>query len=483
SIIKRWRNIAFPVTGVTHAALGLSLTLKNKSLAYYTEATPGNVEQGFSYVNSGTLPDGKGFSAWMYDSGPITISVRGPLLKQDKSSYNYNVTYNNNGPLPSDVGWNFVPNPYASPIDWESASGWVKTNVNAVASVWDEEGSAYRLTNIDGSVIAQGQGFWVQTNGAPLLTSTGATKVIDPNPGFYRKAFEEETSRLLVTLNSEKYYDVALVQFKKGASAEFDNEFDAYKMKNPIFNITTITNGGAKLASNVLPKSACTSNVKIDITNIDPGTYSLNFEGIESFNDVNSISLVDFFTQKTQAIEKGKVYTFEVTSDEKSYGSERFQLVFDFTDQKTIPVIVKEDNRLISNYEDGNQWYLNETLIAGATGKRFTPTVRGSYSVVVQDDVCELRSEALIVNEGLSRIFPNPASEFLKVDVYNLLSDGLSGNILLHSIRGQLVKDEKFTSRDNLIEIDIKELSPGTYVLTIVSDNGVIHEKSKVVIK
>jgi len=487
SITKRWRNIGFPVTGVTYTALGAAITLKTNSLAYYTEATAGNVEQGFSYVNSGTLPDAKGFSVWMYNNGPKTISVRGPLLKQDKSTYNYNVDYHNNGPTAADVGWNFVANPYASPIDWNSASGWSNKgtgHVNSVASIWDEEGNAYRLTNAGNNIIAQGQGFWVQTNaGSPLLTSSGAVKVVNTNPDFYRKATDAENSKLLVNLKSDDYYDVAVVQFRDDATPEFDNEFDAYKLKNPIFNITTITNGGAKLASNVMPKSVCTSNIRIDITNIDPGTYSLRFDGVSSFNDVNSISLVDHFTQNTQKLVEGKSYSFEVTADEKSFGADRFQLAFDFTDLNVTPLIVKENNKLVSNFEEGNQWYLNETLIAGATANRFTPTLRGAYSVVVHEGMCDLRSEPFIVNEGLSRIFPNPASEYLKVDVYNLLSEGSSGNILLYSTKGQLIRSEAFTAKDNLIEMDIKGLSPGPYVLTIVSGNGTIHEKSKVVIE
>lgn len=485
---NRWRNLSFPVSSVTYAELGTTLTLNTNSLNVYTESTLGNVDQGWTAISSGTLNSARGHSAWMYTIAPITISVTGPMLQNvpalGGSPYNFGVTYTNDPGQPATQdGWNFVPNPFACPIDWNN-SGWVKTNVNAAAAVWDVESNVYRYTNIDwDGVVAQGQAFWVQTNASgPVLTCTESAKEAESDPTFYRKASED--SRLMISLNSNLYTDKAVIQFREDASPEFDPSYDAHKLQNPIFNLSSMTNEGYALAANMLPKSACTSRVRLNITNIEPGSYSLNFEGLQSFSNLNSITLVDHFNNQIRTIEGEELYSFEVTSDAKSFGSDRFEITFNFSDQKQPPVIQEESNRLTSTYEEGNQWYFNDQPIDGATGKSYTPTRTGVYAVSVMDGTCLLKSETKNIQEVSSRVFPNPATTVLKVDVGGLLpASSAAGNILLYSSQGQLVKSEKFTTKDYMKEIDILGMSPGSYSITIVSDNGAILEKSKVVIK
>jgi hypothetical protein len=484
---NRWRNISFPVTSVTYAELGTSITLNANSLATYTESTLGNVDQGWNIISGGTLNSARGHTAWMYNIAPITISVRGPLLRgtpaQSGSPYNFGVTYTNDPAQPAtEDGWNFVPNPFASPIDWNN-SGWVKTNVNAAAAVWDIENAVYRYTNVDwDGVVAQGQAFWVQTNAAnPTLTCTESAKETVVDPVFYREATAE--SRLMITLASDLYKDKAMIQFREGSTSEFDPEFDSYKMKNPIFNLSSFTESGERLAGNVMPRTACTSTVKLSITDIEAGSFTLTFEGIHSFDNLNSIVLTDQFTGQTQPIEEGSSYRFEITADAKSLDSERFQISFDFADQQSNPTVQKEERQLISSYDEGNQWYMNDEPIEGATGKYFTPSQRGAYHVVVKDGSCSLTSEKLVVNEGLARVFPNPVSTILKVDVQNLLEPGTTGGIFVRSSHGQAIVNESFTDKDAIKEISVVGFKPGAYLLTIVSPSGVVLEKSKVVIE
>ena len=485
---NRWRNLALPVTGITYAELGSSITLSSNYLATYTEATLGNVDQGWTYINGGTLNSATGHTAWMVNNQPITISVKGPLLQQvpaeSGSPYNFGVTYNDDSGQPaSEDGWNFVPNPFASPIDWDNA-GWVKTGVNAVVAVWDLEAGVYRYSGAgwDG-VVAQGQSFWVQTNAAPILSCTESVKVTNSNPTFYRQSNEEVASRLFVSLKSALYEDNTMIQFKDESTEEFDGAFDAHKLKNEIFNLSTLTNEGVSLAVNVLPKTSCPSSVKLNITNIEQGSYKLTFEGLQTFANLRSMVLVDHFNGNTVPIEEGDTYSFEVTSDPKSFGSERFQITIKFTDQLPDPLIQKEESKLVSSYSEGNQWYMNDEPIEGATGKYFTPSLQGVYYVVVKNGSCTLSSESLMMNEGLARIFPNPVSTILKVDVQNLLPAGTSGEIFMYSSQGQLMRNEVFTDKDDVKEINVIGIKPGAYIVTLVSGSGIILEKSKVVIK
>ncbi|RAU84110.1 S8 family serine peptidase [Pontibacter arcticus] len=52
------------------------------------------------------------------------------------------------------------------------------------------------------------------------------------------------------------------------------------------------------------------------------------------------------------------------------------------------PVIAHQGTTLVSSAAEGNLWFLNNKLIANATGKVYTPTESGVYTVLVQLDGC-----------------------------------------------------------------------------------------------
>lgn len=490
---NRWRNLAFPVSSVTHTELQSSFPVHTNSLSYYVEATAGDVNQGWTYVNSGTLPNGpttgRGFSAWMYNLGPTTVSVRGPLLKNTPanggSPYNFSVTYTNNVPGAPDVhdGWNFIPNPFASAIDWDN-SGWVKTNVNGAAAIWDIEANMYRYTDAgwDG-VIASGQAFWVQTNAAsPVLTCQEAVKVSDSDPIFYRQAAVED--KLLVKLKSAVLEDIAAIRFREDATPEFDTEYDASKLSNPVFNLSSLTRGGLSLAVNNLPKGPCASTVFLNITNIEPGTYTLSFEGLNTFNDLESITLLDHFVNTKTLLTDKNSFVFDVSSDAASFGSSRFELAFNFVQSAVEPLTIsREGDRLLSNYTEGSyQWLLNGVAIENATGPSYQPATNGAYKLELVYKGCVMHSENITV-EGMSRVFPNPVSGDLQIHVADLIPTGVnSGKILITSPVGASIKEISF-SKDDLIKIiDMRGVRPGQYIVSISTQEKII-ERVKIVVQ
>jgi hypothetical protein len=479
----RWRNFGFPVTNITRTQLGSSIPLAPNSLAVYDESVAGNLNLGWVYVNSGTLNSTKGHTAWMYNANPRTITLRGPLLSQTLAPYNnYGITFTDNGP-PADAGWNFIPNPYASPIDW-NAAGWTKTNVNSVAAIWDNSAGIYRYSNTGPFVIAQGQAFWIQANAAnPSLVSTESVKVDVNDPAFYRMKNESVQSMLIVRLKSKDEFDETYIRFKEGANKGFDNDYDARKLSNAIYNLSTLTADGTSLAVNTLPKVWCTSSVKLNITHISAGNYTLSFEGFESFNNLNSLVLTDKYLDKTLTIKPAKGYLFHVTSDSRSYGSERFELTFDFTDPSLIPVLTQKGNVLVSSSEYSNQWYFNDEPIPGANQKQFAPSAPGTYYVMMSKEDCNLRSESLTITEGFNRIYPNPASLVLSVNVTNLFEGAGSGEIVLHNIQGQAIRMESFSSEDFIKELNLNGVAPGVYIVSIIQQGGKEVYKLKVIVQ
>ena len=64
----------------------------------------------------------------------------------------------------------------------------------------------------------------------------------------------------------------------------------------------------------------------------------------------------------------------------------------------TAPVITNVGNVLSSNFVDGNQWYLNDVAIPGATGQNHTAITSGTYKVIRGDaSGCTLTSNAIVI--------------------------------------------------------------------------------------
>jgi CubicO group peptidase (beta-lactamase class C family) len=127
------------------------------------------------------------------------------------------------------------------------------------------------------------------------------------------------------------------------------------------------------------------------------------------------------------------------------------------------PTITFNGNQLQSSYQNGNQWYLNDTLIIGATNQFITPTQSGNYSVkYTSEEGCEIFSNKFnyIVtgineypNQSTFSIFPNPSNTVINVDCKK--------GFQIFSTTGQLVKQ----SSQATTQINISDLPIGLYIL------------------
>lgn len=134
------------------------------------------------------------------------------------------------------------------------------------------------------------------------------------------------------------------------------------------------------------------------------------------------------------------------------------------------------------------QWLDCQTGIAigGATNRSFTPSVSGTYAVIIFEGSCADTSDCTdVLNVGLGQnnavfefsIHPNPA-----VDEINFSFANLEGEITLnmYSTSGALVFTSKEMIRENKLKIKT-ELEAGLYFIQI-NHNGSVSAKYKVVI-
>jgi len=139
-----------------------------------------------------------------------------------------------------------------------------------------------------------------------------------------------------------------------------------------------------------------------------------------------------------------------------------------------IPSITEQGTLLVSSAASGNQWFLNNNPIAGATGNTFQPTQNGSYTVRVTIAGCISTSSPVTVtitnligrlNEMII-FYPNPAADEVFIKSNSFISEGM--DISIYTTNGQLVMQEniKFNANNQAV-LSTQKLINGLYFVEI----------------
>jgi hypothetical protein len=181
------------------------------------------------------------------------------------------------------------------------------------------------------------------------------------------------------------------------------------------------------------------------------------------------------------ACEEDATYTFENPGNydiQLVYEVNGFESVF-FIDDLLIsefppvtPIIEYNNNTFSLINHDGNssiQWTINGQPIAGATGLAFTPTVSGSYSVIVNNG-CPVVSENLsVVSVGQELelvemlVYPNPSN-----GVANIIAPVTCDRVEVLDATGRLVENIRLNGSQFLQ----MQLPSGFYLIRALNQNG-----------
>ncbi|MDW8331897.1 MAG: T9SS type A sorting domain-containing protein, partial [Cyclobacteriaceae bacterium] len=339
-----------PVTGSFTGSSTCTGCLTNPSMFTYNETvTTGGIDNGYEAfpVSSNTeqLVPGRGYAIFVrgninpiQSAGSALFDVRGPINSGTVSLGNpTGLTFTSSGVLAND-GWNLVGNPFPSTIDWNAATGWTRpAALDATIYIRDNGNDPQRYatwngvtgTNGGSRYIAMGQAFWVKLNSGPspaTLSANENVKVAGTQTTFFRSS--SPTDLLRITLKSGQKEDETVIHFREDATTAFDSHADAWKLANASINLSTLLEDGKKVAINSLSPFNCSSEVKLDISNVSPGSYTFSFSEFESFSPAAVLQLVDNFTGTVTNIRTSPTYTFNVTSAPSSYGSNRFKVLF-----------------------------------------------------------------------------------------------------------------------------------------------------------
>jgi hypothetical protein len=269
--------------------------------------------------------------------------------------YNHNNTYT--------LGYNLVGNPYPSPIDWNAASGWTKTNVND-AVYYFNAGSTNRYlgtySSYVGSVSSDGvasniipamQGFFVRVSAGsyPVTATLGVTNSVRVNntaSSFHKGTSSSPAPLLRFDAGfTGTQSDPVVVYFDSHATPEFDSKLDASKMMNTdtdvpnLYSMASEAGNKYSIQAIVQPDDSSTAVVPLGLVTEKDGQITFNTRNIDGmpaglhvyFNDAKTGVVQDLRTEPSykQFLEKGKY-------------EDRFYLMFTFREKSGIPAFNDE---------------------------------------------------------------------------------------------------------------------------------------------
>lgn len=126
------------------------------------------------------------------------------------------------------------------------------------------------------------------------------------------------------------------------------------------------------------------------------------------------------------------------------------------------------NRRAMSSYsfEDKTSWEMSSKEIFFRI-KQVDLNGEFSYSSLLSVDVLEAES-------GME-VFPNPASDWLSLHIYQ--QDQSTGNLIIRNLMGNVIWIQSVSSEEKTCKISIEDWIPGVYVVSLQTDVGVLTEK------
>ena len=313
--------VSVPLTPVTSSLSNLFLA---SYLYNWSETTNAWVHMGTPTTTA--LGETRGFMIY-YPGASITYSFAGSM---NNGSFTALTTYT------ASSGYNLVPNPYPSAIDWDAA-GWTKTGIANATYIWYPGGSSgtSNYASYVGGVganngtkyIPVGQAFFVLATSAPVLSMTNSVRVHSTQPFWKDGEVIPDLLRIKTVALQNNAFDEIVVHFRDGATTEFDSEFDANKLQGGADapQLSSVASDNSELSINSLPLSTGSVVVPLNFSFSSASEVTFTASSIESFDNNVSLYLEDKALSKMVNLRQEPVYTF---SYQPGSAIDRFQLHF-----------------------------------------------------------------------------------------------------------------------------------------------------------
>lgn len=376
----KYLSAPFQSATVNELADELNLAATFPPLYKYDEAL---TSTGWSfYTNSSSpLSPFHGYAAnFGTTSTPSVVDMTGVV---SNGTVSLPALYNNDNVYTQ--GFNLIGNPYPSPIDWDAASGWSKTNIDDAvyyfnASTTDQYTGTYSSyvngvssDGIASNVIPAMQGFFVHVSDGSYpvsgsLSINNAARVNVLNPAFHKRTTASYPFiRLRAKFSSgTKLSDPAVVYFIEDAKDIYEEHIDALKMLNTdtkVPNLYTLAKGNEKLSIYALQQPSDSLTViplGIETEKDDFITFAAN--EINNMPEGLHIYIADMQSKKVHTLYGGNEYQTLVP---KGKDVKRFSIVFSKKELKDDVFVAPE---LIA-YTLHGRLFVNLSIFTGDDGQ------------------------------------------------------------------------------------------------------------------
>jgi hypothetical protein len=248
------------------------------------------------------------------------------------------------------------------------------------------------------------------------------------------------------------------------------------------------TYGGGNHDAYLVRFISCSNDLSLNSTSINPpciGECSGNATAIAT-QGFQPYSYLWSNSQTTQTATELCAGTYIVTVTDAIDSSITVSVII--TDGLDIPLTITQNgDTLYATTAPNYQWYLNDTIITGATSQNYFITQSGNYSVITTTDSCTFISNIIETGclcVGISEIdfskkitlYPNPATTTLTLTTEQTIKNA---ELKIMDAIGQEVYHSIFDIERS--SFDISQFPTGLYYLTLQSAEGTATKKFEVI--
>lgn len=423
-------------------------------------------------------------------------------------------------------GYNFIGNPYASTIDWDSSNwGGDKVNVSNAIWIWKPAARGYAtyingVGASDGSrYISSGQSFFVRTTAAGSIKFKEGIKASTQQPPVLLMSTEKrndelsimtteqnaETTQSLVRIKMTPLAsygeDETVVVFNEASSLAYNNQEDALHFDGEVVNISTLA-GASKLAINFMPPMQQAMEIAMNVSANVTGSYLMQFN-LNEYYLQHSLVLKDNFLNQNIPITPGLVHNFNIDrANAQTFGAGRFSVLVEppvvlpvgvvgFVAKKqnegveiTWTTSFETNNKMFKLYrasEDGVYILIADILPKGPGSYLYmdvVPLPGDNYYKLVQVDLDGRTTETgpVAVNfkvgqQNAVQLYPNPVADKFTIKVDGLLSDRFK--LSLYDLMGKVIRTytPSKIALTSGYEVDILDLNSGVFFAKVEEIN------------
>ena len=401
----------FKADTVGNFANVISLTTSFPDVYSYNENDSTNGWINYT-TGSGILTPLAGYAVnFGTSTAALTASLTGVVSNHTQSVtlYNHNLTYT--------LGFNLVGNPYPSPIDWNSSTGWTKTNIDN-ALYFFQNGTTNQYTGtyssyingvssdgVASNLIPAMQGFFIHVSNGTypvtgLLSVSNTARNTSSNVAFYGVGTTGPANgpppllRLTAGFTGDtSLYDPMVIYLEDGATPSFNKELDALKLMNTHIGVPSlyaVSQDNQQLSIQALPyPGTALQTIPLGLKTAQDGQVSFSVRDREQLPASLHIYFSDTKTGTLQDL--GQTPSYQLYLPQGTY-SNRFYLELSTTALQTTPGTTPVSGPFFEAWSAGNQLYLRSNLPAGQQAGLdiFDATGRLIYRGSISDNTTHL---------------------------------------------------------------------------------------------